>query len=405
VEHALTGTRVLEVASWTFVPAAGAVLADWGADVIKIEHPVTGDPQRGLVTTGLLPGGPGAVNFMMEIPNRGKRSVALDLASPDGRELLYALAETSDVFLTNFLPDTRRRLLIDVEHIRERNPDIVYVRGSGQGTRGPDSTKGGFDGASYNARGGVMDALTPEGLEWPVGGGPAFGDLQGAMNLVAGITAALLRRERTGQTAVVDVSLLATAMWVIAPSIVASEMFGLTDMPMPTHEDFPNPIVNAYKTSDDRVIQLIMLESDKYWPDLCEHLGRPELADDPRFHDAALRNENRRECIATLDEVFASRPLEEWKQALRDARGVWAPVQRASELADDPQVVANGYLRPVSAPDGSTFHVVGPPIEFDGSPTTPVRAPEHGEHTDEVLLELGLSWDDIINHKISGAVL
>ena len=138
----LSGTRVLEVASWTFVPAAGAILADWGADVLKIEHPVTGDPQRGLISSGLVPGVVGGFNYMIEQPNRGKRSVGLDIANPGGRELLYRIAEASDVFLTNFLPDARARLAIDVEDLRARNPSLIYVRGSGQGVRGGDAGKG-----------------------------------------------------------------------------------------------------------------------------------------------------------------------------------------------------------------------------------------------------------------------
>ena len=179
MNRVLEGVRVVEVASWTFVPAAGAVLADWGADVLKIEHPVTGDPQRGLISSGLIPAGAGGINYIMEQPNRGKRSVALNLGTDDGRDLLYRLTETADVFLTNFLPDARERLRIDVEHIRARNPQIVYVRGTGQGVRGPDARKGGYDGASYWARGGLAMALTPAGLEWPISPRPAFGDVMG----------------------------------------------------------------------------------------------------------------------------------------------------------------------------------------------------------------------------------
>src|SRR5579883_888174 len=223
----MRGVRVLEVASWTFVPSAGAVLADWGADVLKIEHPAFGDPQRGLVTMGLAPGGPSSVNFMMEQPNRGKRSVALDLATPGGLELLYRLAETSDVFLTNFLPAARQRLRIDVEHIRARNPRIVYVRGTGQGVKGPEAEKGGYDGASYWARGGIAESITPEGLEAPVSQTAAFGDLNGGMTIAGGIAAALFRRERTGEPSVVDVSLLGLAAWTMSPGVVAAKLFDM----------------------------------------------------------------------------------------------------------------------------------------------------------------------------------
>ena len=164
----MDGVRVLEVAAWTFVPAAGAVMADWGADVIKIEHPETGDPQRGLISSGLIPGGPGAVNYIIEQPNRGKRSVAVNLAADEGRELIYEIAKTADVFLTSFLPALRQRLKIDVEHIQAVNPKIVYVRGSGQGPSAPTPTGAASTAATYWARGGIANALTPPELEWPI---------------------------------------------------------------------------------------------------------------------------------------------------------------------------------------------------------------------------------------------
>src|SRR5581483_8388699 len=207
MQDVLGGIRVVEVASWTFVPISGAVLAEWGADVIKVEHPASGDPQRGLISSGLVPGGDG-VNFMFEIPNRGKRSVGLDISTDDGRELLYKPVETADVFVTNYLPDVRTRLGIDVEEIRARNPNVVYVRGTGQGTKGPDAEKGGFDGASYWARAGLGMTLKDRASEWPADQRPAFGDVMGGLTIAGGIAAALLRRERTGVASTVDVSLL-----------------------------------------------------------------------------------------------------------------------------------------------------------------------------------------------------
>src|SRR6202034_4734093 len=176
-----------EVAAWTFVPAAGAVLADWGADVIKVEHPVMGDPQRGLVSMALIAGGDNAVNYIMEQPNRGKRSIGLDISTDAGRQLLYQLAETSDVFLTSFLPSVRQRLQIDVEHIRAVNPNIVYARGSGMRPLGDENNKPGYDGSIYWGRGGVSNALTPAENEWPIGGRAAFGDLAGGVGLRGGL--------------------------------------------------------------------------------------------------------------------------------------------------------------------------------------------------------------------------
>ncbi|HEY4797403.1 MAG TPA: CoA transferase, partial [Mycobacterium sp.] len=176
----LAGIRILEVAAWTFVPAAGAVLAEWGADVIKVEPREGGDPQRGLVTMGLIPGGPTAVNYMIEMPNRGKKSIGIDLTTPGGQEVVYELAKNSDVFLTSYLPGRRKHFGIEVEQIRAANADIIYVRGSGYGPQGPDADRPGYDGVSFWSRGGIADALTRE-LPEPVMQTPAFGDLMGGL--------------------------------------------------------------------------------------------------------------------------------------------------------------------------------------------------------------------------------
>ena len=403
--NALAGFRVVEVAAWTFVPAAGAVLSDWGADVIKVEHPIGGDPQRGLISMGLVPGGPGAVNYIIEQPNRGKRSIGLDISTDDGRALLYKLVETSDVFLTSFLPDTLDKLKIDVDSIRAVNPDIVYARGTGQGPHGPDRGKGGYDGATYWARGAVANALTPGDSEWPVGGRPGFGDLAGGMAIAGGIAAGLLQRATSGVAPIVDVSLLGLAMWQLSPDIVASGLYGGDPMPKFDRSSSPNPLVGNYKTSDGRIITLMMLQSDRFWPDFCQHIGRPDLITDSRFIDGAARYTNGKECVAVIDEVFASRTFEEWKQALATLSGVWAPGQMSSELVDDVQVKANGYLSRVDRADGKSYDLVANPVQMDETADQLVPAPEHGQHTEEILLELGLDWDQIIAHKDSGAVL
>jgi len=402
---AMDGVKVLEVAAWTFVPAAGAVLAEWGADVIKVEHPAGGDPQRALITSGLVPGGADGVNYMIELPNRGKRSIGLDLATEGGRDLLYRLSRSCDVFLTSLLPDARHKLRIDVHDIRAHNPDIIYVRGSGQGVRGPDAGKGGYDGASYWARGGVAAALTPPGDEWPIGQRAAFGDVMGGLTIAGGIAAALFRRERTGVPSVVDVSLLGLALWNLGPDVTASKLFEGAQVPTFDRDSAPNPAVGAYETSDGRFITLMLLQSDPLWPDLCAHLERPDMIDDERFKDSAARFEHRRECIAELRKVFAARPFAEWLERLRTLKGVWAPYQTPREVHDDPQVVANGYIATLAAGNGTQFGMPTNPVQFDETPAQPTAAPEHGQHTEEVLLEAGLSWEDIDAYKRSGAVM
>jgi len=405
MSQALSGVRVLEVAAWTFVPAAGAVLADWGADVIKVEHPEMGDPQRGLVSMGLIPGGPDAVNYIMEQPNRGKRSIGIDISTTAGLEVLYRLAESSDVFLTSFLPAVRQRLKIDVEHIRSVNPRIVYARGSGQGPVGVDRERPGYDGSVYWGRGAIADALTPADSKFPIGGRAAFGDLAGGMAIAGGIAAGLVQLARTGEAPIVDVSLLGLAMWQLSPDIVASGLYGGDPMPKFGRSASPNPLVGSYRTSDDRFITLMMLQSDRYWPEFCECVGRPDLITDERFVDGGARFANREECIREIDELFASKTYEEWKAVLAGLSGAWAPVQKASELVDDPMVAANGYLARVDRDDGKSYDLVANPVQMDETADHLRPAPEHGQHTEEILLELGLDWDAIIAYKEAGAIL
>jgi crotonobetainyl-CoA:carnitine CoA-transferase CaiB-like acyl-CoA transferase len=400
----MEGIRVVEVAAWTFVPAAGGVLAEWGAEVLKIEHPEGGDPQRGLVSSGLVPGGAGGVNFFVEQPNHGKKSVAINLQHPDGRGLLYKLCETADVFLTNWLPGALSRAQLELEHIRAANPNIIYVRGHGQGVRGPDADKGGYDGSAFFARAGVMSALSygddPYGPTQP----PAFGDLPGGQTIAGAVAAALLRRERTGETSIVDVSLLSFGMWVNSPDIVMSKLFG-HPVPKTTRDDLPNPIVNRYLTKDGRLILLVMLQAVRFWPELVTAVGRPDLATDERFTTPEAMFENRAEGTRLLDQIFATRTLVEWKEALADIKGVWSPVQQGLDLYEDVQVQANGYLADAETSDGKPFQLVTNPVQFDEQPNELVRAPDLGEHTDDVLRSIGLDDETIIQLKIDGAVL
>ncbi len=402
----LDGIRVVEMASWMFIPSAGSVLADWGADVLKIEPPDGGDPQRGLITSGLVPGGPGGVNFMIEQPNRSKRSLAINIANPDGHEAFMKLIETADVFLTNYLPPIRRKLKVDTDDIRARNPNIVIARGSGQGPQGPDAEKGGYDGASFWARGGLGAVFPPDEDGWPAGkASPAFGDVMGGLGVAGAIAAALVKRERTGEGCVVDVSLLATALWQISPLVVASKLFGMTSLPRGDRRMSPNPGVGVYRTKDDRFISLILLQSDKHWDDFAARLDRPILVDDERFAHSSARAQNGPECIDVIDEAFAERTLDEWKERLADFDGVWTPFQTLDELYSDPQVIANGYLPSMTHGSGDEVQLVASPAQFDEQPVEIERAPELGEHTELVLNEIGIGWDEITAMKESGAIL
>src|ERR1700756_3376324 len=223
----MEGFRVLEVAQFTFVPAAGAILADWGADVIKVEHPVRGDTQRGFLNMGGIQVNPDR-HPLMEHPNRGKRSVGIDVSTPGGQEVIYELAKTSDVFLTNYLPQARQKHKFDIEHIRAANPNIIYARGSAYGDKGPEREGGGVGGTAFWTRSGMGLAMTPEELPMPLSQGmPAFGDSIGGMNIAGGICAALFHRERTGEAVEMDVSLMSTAWWAAGAAIAQAVETGV----------------------------------------------------------------------------------------------------------------------------------------------------------------------------------
>lgn len=400
----LSGVRVLEVAAWTFVPSAGAVLAEWGAEVIKVEPRAGGDPQRGLVTMGIVDEGGGSVNYMIEIPNRGKKSIGVDLLTPGGQEVVRELAKSCDVFLTSYLPERRKKLGIDVEHIRAANPSIVYVRGSGHGPKGPDADKPGYDGVSYWARGGIATVLTEEADEL-VRSRPAFGDLLGGMTIAGGIAAALYKKATTGKGSVVDVSLLGLAAWNLSPDVAVSQIHGGSSIPKFTHADAPNPLVGTYRTSDGRYVQLMMLQLDKFYAEAMRVIGLPELVEDPRFADAAARYENRAALIALLDEAFAKRTLAQWRETLAPLSGAWGIVQTPAELCEDPAVTANGYLAHTETVSGVPFSLPTNPVQFEERSVVPPGAPEHGQHTEEVLMDAGIDWDTIEKYKQDGAIL
>lgn len=399
----LAGVRVLELASHVFVPIGGAVLTEWGAEVIKVEHPVTGDPYRGLVTAGLRKLADG-IDASFQYTNRGKQSVSIDLKTPEGRELVYRLARECDVFVTNYRPDARRRLEIEPEHIRAHNPDIVYVRGTGYGAKGPDAQRGGYDAAAYWSRAGFGAAFTPPDADYPVMQRPAFGDVVGGLTIAGAIAAALYKRATTGETSIVDVSLMGVGMWQLQPDITHAKLNQGAPPPQYDRKATWNPLSGTYRTRDRRFIILVMLDADKYWADFCEVIGRPELIADPRFVDMAARKENSRACIEILDAVFAERDYAEWCRVLARAKGVWSSFQTPLEVHSDPQVLANGYLADVEMVNGKPLTLVTSPAQFDEAPNAPTRAPEHGEHTESALLALGLSWDEIAGLKDAGAI-
>ena len=393
------GVRVIEVAAWTFVPAAAAILADLGADVIKVEPP-SGDPQRAL-RNRLRSEDPDAPNPFLEIPNRGKRSITLDLGTTTGRDVLLELATSADVFLTSYLEPVRRKLAIDVSDLRSVNELLVYVRGSGWGPKGPMAERGGFDLAAAWATASMATRMSRGGGE-PMWQPSAFYDLLGANALAGAIGTALFHRANTGETSVVDVSLLNVGVWSLGPDLMAAPSAGA--QPDRDRSAVSNPISNSYRTSDGRWLYLVCLQADRFWTELCQLIGRDELAEDARFRDARSRAANAAECIRELDETFGQRTLSQWEGVLAPFSGVWAPALEPIELHDHVQVDANDYLATGHTITGREYRVPAPPMQFGGPVRPAGPAPEAGQHTEEVLLDLGRSWDEISELRATGAL-
>lgn len=404
----LQGIKVIDVTAWAFVPSAGGIMAHWGADVIKVESPNAPDPMRTM--NGSLEPGRSSTTFRHY--SRGKRSIAIDLAKPEGQALLYKLVADADVFLTSYLAPTRRKLKIDVDDIRKVNPKVIYARGSGHGPKGPDADRPGYDALSWWYRGALGQvAMDLTGETWPppmIG----HGDGMSGMAFAGGICAALLHRARTGEAMVVDSSLLGTAVWFNGTAILAAQRsphartFGPAKRKIPPGAA-PGMITatrTIYQTKDYRFLNLLFLgDDDRDFHDLCQRIDRPELAKDSRFARSPDRSTNADALFSIFEDVFASRTLEEWKQALAAARGAWAPIQTPEELIEDPQTTANGFLSAVDYPDGA-LKIPAPPILFDGDAGAVPRAPDFAEHTDDILEEAGCTAAEIARYRSASVV-
>jgi CoA:oxalate CoA-transferase len=390
----LEGVRVLDWTIWQQGPVCSAILGDLGADVIKIEERVGGDPGRGMLRLAGLEMSD-RPNFYFTANNRNKRGITVDLKKPEGREIVYRLAKTADVFVQNFRKGVADRLGIGYADLKKVNPKIVYANANGYGPLGPDGTSPSFDYLGQARSGIMMAAGEPEMPPCAIAGGIA--DQMGAIMLAFGVVTALHARDRFGVGQEVSASLLSSMMFLQGLNLSARLILG-NHMPRASRSWTFNPLWNHYRCADDRWIALGMLQADRYWKDFCHAIGADDLAEDPRFTETASRMANAGEAISGIAAALEKKPLAEWLEILRRSGDfVFSPVQSVNELPDDPQVKANDYVIDFEHPTFGTIQMVGMPFQLSATPGA-VRsaAPEFGQHTEEILTgELGYSWDDV----------
>jgi crotonobetainyl-CoA:carnitine CoA-transferase CaiB-like acyl-CoA transferase len=398
----LDGVRVVELAMWQQGPVAGMRLGDLGADVIKVE-PKTGDPGRGMMRIiGTMVGLKG-VNYYFENNNRNKRSIALDLTTERGKEVFLKLIDTADVFLNNLSIGAPPRMGIGPDVLLARNPRLIYAQASGWGRKGPDAHDYSFDYTGI-ARSGLMMSCGERGAP-PVQILPGMGDELGGLMCAWGVTTALYAREKSGRGQVVDTSLMGSLIAMLGLIMAAPAILG-HEFAREIRAQAGNPLYNHYRCQDDKWIAIAHLQPDEYWPKICRVLGIEELEHDPKFNSIETRGKNSRELIAIMDEKFASKPRDEWLKILKQEECIYTPIQSPIEVSNDPQAIANNYFVYVDHPVFGKTKVVGFPWDFSETPASWRReAPKLGQHTEEILLELGYTWDDITKFKEEEATI
>jgi crotonobetainyl-CoA:carnitine CoA-transferase CaiB-like acyl-CoA transferase len=394
----LEGLKIVEYASYIAAPGAGGIMADWGAEVIKVEPP-GGDPIRMFFASV---GVEEERNPVFDMDNRGKRGIILDTAQEAGRGALLRLADRADVFLTNVRPGGLQRAGLDSAALIKRNPRLVYASVTGYGLEGPDADRPGMDSAAFWARSGLAAMFSPKGGD-PVQLRTAFGDHVASMAIVAGVLAALHERGLTGRGRLVDASLLRVAHYAAASDLSIQHTRGRIASNRP-RKDAPNPLINYFKTADERWISLLTRQGERDWPKLARALGLEHLIDDPRFAKARGRRENGAALVELLDRAFAARPADDIAAALDDEEMIWSPVLKPSEAIADRQALAAGCVVRTPTHDGGSMPAPAGPIRFPGADDGPKGpSPRPGEHTRAVLAELGYALDEIDALYASGA--
>ena len=397
---ALSGIKVVEVSTWAAGPSCGMWLAENGADVVRVE-PIEGDPVRGMMQSGVVP--VTDLNWLWEMWNRSKKGIAVNLGQEAGQEIVHKLVAQADVFLANLRPGTLKRARLDYETLNQLNPRLIYANITGYGPKGPGADWPSFDEIGFWARSGIMAVLgEPDTPLVPLRG--AMGDHTTGMFTLGGIALALYVRERTGRGQRVDVSLVGSGTWVAGCDVQGALIYD-QDMPRFSRKTIGNPLYNHYECKDRKWVQFQMLQTDRYWSGVCKALGREDLEHDPRFDSHQKRVENNVELIAILDEVLATESRDEWAPRFNENGLVWGPAQTPMEVTQDPCVLENKYVVEYEHFSGRKVRGITCPIQLSQNPTrAPRGAPEYSQHTEEVLLEMGYSWDDITKLKDSKVI-
>lgn len=395
----LNGIRVVEATFFQNGPFAGVMLADLGADVIKIEPPVRGDPGRGMGVVGAATG----TTTYYQAQNRTKRSITLDLQKPGGREAAYRLIETADVFLQNYRPGVADRLGLGYSALRARNARLIYASVTGLGRKGPDANLPVMDIIGL-ARGGFLTMNLKEGEEPVYFSGPGVADQSGAMTMAYAILAALVHRERTGEGQEIEVSQLGSVIMFENLGLHAFLNTGVHPKGW-NRREVRNPLWNTYPCGDGKWMAFAMSQGDRFWPEFCHAIGRADWLEEPRYATMALRQLCAPEIIGLMDDYFRTQSRAHWLERLGKAGLLAGPVQDFFQLREDPQVIENGYLTETSSDFGTAVPVVANPVRYSATPVVePALAPELGQHTEELLLELGYGWDQISQLREAGAI-